>query len=147
MTPSSMYQRSAKPPFFCNACCGLSASASFSGPPSWKLAVSCTLAAWSACNHCGSEGSSTPIHGMLPAACCAATSTRVSAATIPGARLLSLLCTTILRHWRDPSCSTRDKFRCFHAAAAMCVERNRDAATPRALPSTRSSRNNFSRRP
>ena len=69
MSPSSMYHKSARPPFICNGCCGSSVSVSFSGAPSWKLAVSCTLVAWSACNRCSSDGSSTPIHGRLPAAC------------------------------------------------------------------------------
>ena len=84
MSPSSKYHRAARPPFFCNA-----SPVSFSGPPSWKLTVSCTLVAWSARNRRASDGSSTPIHGRLPAACRAAMRSRVSAATIPDARLHS----------------------------------------------------------
>ena len=39
-------------------------SGDFSGPPNWKLAVSCSLTAWSACKRCASEGSSIPIHSL-----------------------------------------------------------------------------------
>ena len=49
---------SAKPPFFCNACCaGRWLRCAFSGPPSWMLAVSCSLTACSACKRWNSEGS------------------------------------------------------------------------------------------
>ena len=47
----------ARPRFFCNACRRSSAPVNFSGPPNWKLAVSCNLTAWSACRRCDSEGS------------------------------------------------------------------------------------------
>ena len=133
MSPSSTHHRSATPPFFCSARRGLWAPVRFSGPPSWKLVDSCSLVAWSAFNCYSSDGSSTPIHGRLPAACCAATRRLVSAATIPKARLRSKGPATspcsAPSHPSSPSCSMCDRFRCFHAAAAVCLGRNRDAAS------------------
>ena len=49
MSPSSMYPRSARPPFSCRACRGSSVPVSFSGPPSRKLEILCILTACSAC--------------------------------------------------------------------------------------------------
>ena len=36
-----------------------------------------------------------------------------------------LLCTSIPRRWRNHSCSTKDKFRCFHVAETVYFGRNR----------------------
>ena len=116
MSPSSMYHRSARPPFFFNACRGSSAPMNFPGPPNWKLAVSCYLTEWSAGRRFGCEGSSEPIHERLPDACWAVTRPRVSAATIPRAGLhsrvtvdVSFFCTTIFGHWRQPLLLTRER--------------------------------------
>ena len=101
MSAPSMYHKFAKPPFFCSTCRGSLSPASFSGPPSWKLAVSCSLTQCSPSKRWNSKGSSTPIHGRLPDACRAATRPRVSTATIRSINI-SLLCTTIIGHWREP---------------------------------------------
>ena len=146
-----MYHWSAKPPFFCNACCESSAPVSFSGPPSWKLAASCTLVAWSACNRCSSDGSSTPIHGRLPAACYVATRRRVSAATISkgqaalqagGGVDVSLLCTSILRRWREPCLFNMRQISMFPCCCCR-VFGEKPRTPPRALPATRSSQKQF----
>ena len=108
-----------------------------------RQADSCTLVAWSALRCCSSEASSTPIHGRLPAACRPPMGRRVSAATIPKARLHSRGPSTSpcsaprsFGVGGSPSCSTWDRIRCFHAAAAVCFGRNRDAASRTAFHST-----------
>ena len=37
MSPSSRYQKSARPPLSCKARCGSSAPVSLTGPPGWKF--------------------------------------------------------------------------------------------------------------
>ena len=109
---------------------------SFSGLPSWKFADSCNLAAWSARGRCSSAWSFTPVQGRVPAACREAMLAPASAATMPKARLYSrrhstspCSATRSLGIGERPSCSTKDTFRCFHAAAAVCLGRNRGAAS------------------
>ena len=144
MSPSSMYHKSTKPPFFCSTCPG-SLAVSFSFPPNRKLTVSCSLTACSACRRWNSEGSSTPIDGRLPHACRAATRPRVSAATIPKARLHSkgpstspVFCSTIFGHWCQPNLFNMRQVSMF-PRRCRCLGRNR------ALPSTQSFQSNFSR--
>ena len=109
-----MYHRSAKPPFFCNAFCG--------------LADSCTLPAWSACNRCSSDGSSTPIHGRL----CAATflpPASLRPGCTPGSRR------RLLALHLDPSALAgallvqHETGFDVSALLLLCLGRNRDAAS------------------
>ena len=77
---------------------------------------------------------------QVPAACRAAMLPRASVATMPRARLHSRGPSTspcsAARSFDiggSPSCSTEDKFRCFHAV--VCLGRNRDAASRTAFHS------------
>ena len=86
---------------------------------------------------CSSAKSSTPTQGRVPAACRAATLPRTSAANMPKARLHSGEPSTSpcsaprsFGIGGSPSCSTKDKFRCFHATAAVCLGRNRAQRHP-----------------
>ena len=108
------------------------------GPP--RLRSSTTRAAGhehrlTACSCCSSAESFTPIQGRVPAACRAAVLPRASAAIMPRAKLHSSGPSTSpcsaprsLGIGGSPSCSTKDKFRCFHAVAAVRLGRDRDAA-------------------
>ena len=78
-------------------------------------------------SRCSSAESFTPIQRRVPAACRAAMLPRVSAATIPRARLHSKGPSTSpcsaprsFGIGKSPSCSTRDALPCFHVAAAAC---------------------------
>ena len=61
----------------------------------------------------------------------------------PGCVNVSLLCTTILRHWREPFLFNMGHVSMF-PRCCCCVLWERTAAPPRALPSTRSFQSNFS---
>ena len=118
--------------------------------PHCVLGHSCHLAAWSACRRFSSTGSSTPhcaclyriVHAnprkgsrRLP---CGNASSRLcrhqskGQAALQEAVNVSLLCTSILRHWREP-----------FSLLQLCAL-GETAPPPRALPSARSSRGSFS---
>ena len=118
----------------------------FSGPPSWKLADSCILTAWSAC--CSSAESSTPIQGRVPVACRAAMLPLLPPCPRPGCtpgghqRLLAL--------HLDPSALARALPAEHGTGSVVCMVLlpcgwGETATAPRALPAIRSFRNNFSR--
>ena len=86
-------------------CCGSWAPVSFSGPPSWKCADSSNLAGWSACRRCTvyatpGKGARRLPRGNASSRFCSHHSQ--GQAALQGAINVSLLCTLILRHWREP---------------------------------------------
>ena len=121
---------------------------SFSGPPNSKLETLCNLAVRSACKRWISEGSSTPIHGRLPDLQGSHASTRFSRHHTQSQAAVSLFCTPVLGHWREPFLlHMRQVFDVSMLLLLLLPCAWGETSTPpRALPAIRSSQSSFSRR-